>query len=817
LQKYQRYQLMNRKSICCLLICFFFFIGFVSAQDTARHQRVHHDTSAPEQMRRDSVLRPDTTRRRYFDSTLFADNNILTASDYLLHLQKVYQTLNKVPVITGSFERLDEIADELDESDTALGVIKERLSSSERSLNLRNLQMFYTLLEAIQASDKKYVVVLNEYDEKLDSLKREVLNLRKDTTLRSLFRDSVLRKNFSTQLKGLRAKWGATDTLVRTATNTINRLKAHASANAITVTEMLNQTSSLLARVGPRAFTKERNYLWEPPPTRPANFSGAANFRKSINNENKAVRYYFENTRSKRWWLLLTGIVFFYWVFNNFRILKNRNKLSVLDNFQFKYINAVPIAACLVWMLTLAPLFDLHAPAIYIETTQFLLLLVLTGLFWKRWPGKMFYYWCGIVILFVLLSGTRIVGLPFSLQRWWILFINAGAIFLGYLFRERLKRAKESKILFFATAVYILLNSLAVLCNLFGRSTLTQIFGYTSIYTFSQIITLTIFIKLLEEAFLLQIQTSRVRKNYPDHFDAAPVIKGVNRLVTILAVVICLIAVTTNLNIYNFVYAQLILLLTTPQEIGSISFTFGGVVLFLGIIWLANFLQKYIAYFFGDIGDDAAFDNKGERSRLMITRLVLLIAGFLLAVAASGLPMDKITVILGALGVGIGLGLQGIVNNFVSGIILIFDRPLRIGDTVEVGDKKGRVKEISIRSSTLLTPDGAEVIIPNGDLLSHNIVNWTLSNNHIRIELPVTVEGLPDPQVIKDGFAEILAKDSNVLTQRQPEVLFTYLKGKTVQMVFSFWCKDVAKLDIAKSEVSKAVYGLLQEKGINIV
>ena len=806
---------MNRKLIYCLLFCFFYFVNVSFAQDSARHHM--RDTSIHEGMRRDSTFRPDSSRRRYFDTTLFSDNNVLTASDYLLRMQSVYQTLNKVPVVTESFDKLDKIAENLNESDTALSVIRERLSVNDRTLNLRNLQMFYTLLEAIQESDKKYAAILNDYDGALDSLKKEVLGLRKDTTLRQLFRDSVLRKNFSTQLKGLRAKWGITDTLVRTATNNINSLKAHASSNAISVTEMLNQTSNLLDRVGPRAFTKERNYLWEPRPARTGPVSNADNFKKSLNNENKAVKYYFANTRSKRLWLFLTGIVFFYWVFNNYRVLKKRNKLQLAEAFRFRYINPMPIAACLVWMLTLAPLFDLHAPAIYIESTQFLMMLVLTGLFWKRWPRKMFLYWCGIVILFVLLSGTRIVGLPFSLQRWWVLFINSGAIFLGYLFRERLKKAKESRLLFFAIAVYMLLNFLAVICNLFGRSTLTQIFGYTSIYTFAQIISLTVFVKLLEEAFLLQIQTSRVRKNYPDHFDPVPIVKGVNRLVTIVAVVICLIAVATNLNIYNFVYEQLQALLTTPQEIGSISFTFGGIVLFLGIIWVANFLQKYIAYFFGDIGDDAAFDNKGERSRLMITRLVLLIAGFLLAVAASGLPMDKITVILGALGVGIGLGLQGIVNNFVSGIILIFDRPLRIGDTVEVGDKKGRVKEISIRSSTLLTPDGAEVIIPNGDILAHNIVNWTLSNNHIRVELPVVVDSLPDPEAIEKGFADILTNNPNVLTQRQPEVLFTYLKGKTVQIEFSFWCKDVSKLDTAKSAVSRAVYHLLQEKGINIV
>ena len=162
-------------------------------------------------------------------------------------------------------------------------------------------------------------------------------------------------------------------------------------------------------------------------------------------------------------------------------------------------------------------------------------------------------------------------------------------------------------------------------------------------------------------------------------------------------------------------------------------------------------MQKYISYFFGDIGDDAAFNNKSHRSRLLITRLILLDRWIFTRSSGIGLPVDRITVILGALGVGIGLGLQSIVNNFVSGIILIFDRTLRIGDTVEIGDRKGRVKEISVRSSTLLTPEGAEVIIPNGDILSHNIVNWTLSNNNIRIEVSFTVDKLVSSEDMSKG------------------------------------------------------------------
>ena len=258
-------------------------------------------------------------------------------------------------------------------------------------------------------------------------------------------------------------------------------------------------------------------------------------------------------------------------------------------------------------------------------------------------------------------------------------------------------------------------------------------------------------------------------------------------------------------------------MLSGPRIIGSFSFTLGGVILFLAIIWTANFLQKYIAYFFGDIGDDAAINNKSHRSRLLITRLILLIGGFLLAVAASGLPVDRITVILGALGVGIGLGLQSIVNNFVSGIILIFDRTLRIGDTVEIGDRKGRIKEISVRSSTLLTPDGAEVIIPNGDILSHNIVNWTLSNNNIRIELSFTIDKLISSEDIRPAIVEIIHSSPDVLTQKEPEVFINTITSQSTQLKIYFWCKDVTNTELARSEVYTAVSKHLEEKGIKIL
>jgi small-conductance mechanosensitive channel len=176
-------------------------------------------------------------------------------------------------------------------------------------------------------------------------------------------------------------------------------------------------------------------------------------------------------------------------------------------------------------------------------------------------------------------------------------------------------------------------------------------------------------------------------------------------------------------------------------------------------------------------------------------------------------------VILGALGVGVGLGLQNIVNNFVSGIILIFDRPVRIGDTVEVGDKKGRVKEISIRTSTLLTEEGAEVIIPNGDVLSSRIVNWTLSNNHVRAALSFNIEKqAANPDKIKpDAIKEIVKGNSNVLTSREPQIVLNAINSKTVELLVYFWINDVTKTSSTSGELRTAIYHFLDQQGVTVL
>jgi small-conductance mechanosensitive channel len=200
----------------------------------------------------------------------------------------------------------------------------------------------------------------------------------------------------------------------------------------------------------------------------------------------------------------------------------------------------------------------------------------------------------------------------------------------------------------------------------------------------------------------------------------------------------------------------------------------------------------------------------------MLVRYSILAAGFLIAVAAAGIPLSNFAIILGALGVGIGFGLQNVVNNFVSGLILAFERPIQIGDTVEVGPLLGEVRQIGIRASTVRTFDGAEVIVPNGDLISAQVVNWTLSDQRRRIRLPVGVAYGTDPQRVIDLLQEVASRHEDVQKDPEPVVLFKGFGESSLDFELRFWTSAYERWVQVSSEVAVSVNTALNEAGITI-
>ena len=255
------------------------------AQDTtkgpvAKPVTAKEDSVKP--VRRKTELYRETFKhvRRKFDSTLFTTTDIPTTSDYAEDLERVYQLLSHVPIITESFSRLTEIDNQLDLEDSALNILKDRMSQSDRSLNIRNLQMFNTLLDALSENVKGYARYLNRYDTALDGVRKEIGNLRKDTLILHIFRDTVLKDTFQFQLQQLKTKWRQVDSLVALNGNYVNSLKSEASAHTITISDLQYRVDLALKAVGTKAFGKERRYLWEPRPANRAGYS-RGNFQQS--------------------------------------------------------------------------------------------------------------------------------------------------------------------------------------------------------------------------------------------------------------------------------------------------------------------------------------------------------------------------------------------------------------------------------------------------------------------------------------------------------------------------------------------------------
>jgi len=782
--------MMRRPGLIILLILLFFSSMKLSAQ---------HQKAVPQRS----------------DLSYLADSTVLTRSDYLTRIGQVFDIINQVEVTTSSFYKLKPIAEHLSQDESAIALLKKRLSQSDRTLNLQNLQMYQTLLDELEANNDDCLTDLQLYDKQLNGLKTQILELRKDTVLRKMFRTDSLKVIFRTQFQELGKKRILMDSLIKSNTGIINNLKARTSANLINVREMSYQADSQLKSVSIKAFSKERRYLWES-----VNQSANTNigFKRFMESEQKISAYYFVYTRSGRLLLLLTGALFFFWVYFNFKSLKQRDKLEAVSPLNFVFIRHRPYLITLIFILTLAPVFDLLAPALYIETIHILLAVSLTALLYKRLPRAVFYKWCIFALLLIFPVILRSLGMPARYQRWLLLLFSTASLIYGvHTYRSLKDQAGKHRLLLSVGIIYIIFNFLAIVCNLFGRFTLTQIFYNSASSAVLHAASLIILAAMITEAFLLQIKSSRIRKNYPEHFDWKQVVKNIRGLLGIGIFLIWLTLFLVNLNIFDGLYTLAVSVLTEKRKIGTLVFTLGGIVLFLLIIWVANFLQKYIAYFFGDTGDDSLDGTKGERSKLIVTKLVLFIGGFLLAVAASGLPIDKITVVLGALGVGVGLGLQNIVSNFVSGIILIFDKTLRIGDVFELGDKKGRVKEIGIRASTLLTDDGAEIIIPNGAILSNNIINWTLSNNQMRVAIEFTVSNpFPRDEVIA-MIKDVISSNDNIFLNKEPKIIIVPKNKISSTIKINFWCKDISLAENTRSNISSVIFDELEEKGIEIL
>ncbi len=199
-----------------------------------------------------------------------------------------------------------------------------------------------------------------------------------------------------------------------------------------------------------------------------------------------------------------------------------------------------------------------------------------------------------------------------------------------------------------------------------------------------------------------------------------------------------------------------------------------------------------------------------------IVGYVLVVTGAVLAMAALGIDLTKVTLLAGALGIGVGLGLQNVVSNFASGLILMLERPINVGDQIDVGGVVGEVKRIGVRSSTVRTGQGAEVIVPNADLASKQVTNWTLSDRARRYEIDVGVAYGSDPERVLRLLEAAAADVPEVQQTPKPRALFTGFGDSSLDFRLFAWVESIDVGLQAQNGLRMAVLGKLAAAGIEI-
>jgi small-conductance mechanosensitive channel len=298
---------------------------------------------------------------------------------------------------------------------------------------------------------------------------------------------------------------------------------------------------------------------------------------------------------------------------------------------------------------------------------------------------------------------------------------------------------------------------------------------------------------------------------------AGPMLASLNRLVMFAALVAWVIVVLNEFRIARPMFGAIKSVLNYPLEAGEISVTLGSILLFIASIYVAFWVAKTVRYVLRDEMLPKMDLPRGvANSVASLSYYGLVLVGLMVALAAAGFETSQFAIVFGALGVGIGFGLQNVVNNFVSGLILMFERPIQPGDVVEVSGTSGKVRSIGMRATTLTTFEGADVVVPNGTLLSEKLINWTLSDMDRRIDVSVGVAYGTDPRRVLELLDEVARSTPGVAVEPVPNIVFMGFGASSLDFSIRAWTKEFGDWVNIRSQLTVRIYEALQQAGIQI-
>lgn len=252
--------------------------------------------------------------------------------------------------------------------------------------------------------------------------------------------------------------------------------------------------------------------------------------------------------------------------------------------------------------------------------------------------------------------------------------------------------------------------------------------------------------------------------------------------------------------------------------IGETSITLWTILYFIFLTFIlfytTNKLRKWLVY---GLLSKSKIDLGVRVAVGSIVKYIILVIGLVIVLQTVGIDLSTLTILAGALGIGIGFGLQNVTNNLVSGIIILFERPIKVGDRIEVGNISGDVIKISMRATTIVTNDNISIIVPNSEFISSRVINWSHIDRSVRLNYPVKVAYREKPEMIKKVLLDVAGENEGVLKNPKPDVLFSDFGESYMEFNLRIWTREfINRPGVLKSQLYYAIFKKFSDEGIEI-
>ena len=519
--------------------------------------------------------------------------------------------------------------------------------------------------------------------------------------------------------------------------------------------------------------------------------------------------------------LILVIAIALYWMRRRIRKLADekpdlQRALPILD---------LPISTAFVVSFLISPSILALAPSL-VRAIIVTVALVPTAIILRRLLERPLYPIINalVVLFFVSQLQVLVASLP-ELSRLIFLGQMLGAsLFLVWLLRSRHLQTTAAetderflRALRVIVKIGVILLPAAFVANILGYVNLGNLLGVTFLRSVNVAAVLYAAIRITEGLVIIALQVRPLGSLRVITLHRPMLQQRVCRILEVLAFLYWLYMLLNFYGVLTPLTSAAQAALNANLAIGSINVSVGRILAFLIAVWVSLLFSRFLRFVLEE--DVYHHFRLGPGVPYAISTMLhyaILFLGFVIALGTLGIDIGQITILAGALSVGIGFGLQNVINNFVSGLILLFERPIKIGDVIEVSGVVGEVHRIGIRASVIRTADGSEVIVPNGSLISSQVTNWTFSDQQRVVELSVNVVGGVESQRVVELLKSTAAGHPGVAKEPSPQVYVVNFTAGAVTFQLRAWTDRYQGWAQLRSDLGVAVNDALAREKIAI-